>query len=315
MVVWSDSIDIYPGYGWEWRFKNGESGNDLQGGGEDPIFTLPFSPSHDSHVKRQNGTTYNWARTLGPFAILFLPFPRVPLNRSIFLARTPFLVLLSTRSFKRDPPPPPHRLDAFPIFHGGHGTAGWNNLGNVESDRIIWRLETPIWRVQSPFTIAFQIGSLERALRRMRRWIFLSEVCLSNTPILPPTQLSLESSIDEPSSFFPSPIPKYKDSISLSSIHRSKGKGGEKGDVFRTRGINSPEKDDFYDAGEESFNDPVKLPHDRTFVLRATIKGVENRRKKKGLGGREGKQVRGREYISDGNGCGSCRERCWRCVK
>lgn len=38
----------------------------------------------------------------------------------------------------------------------------------------------------------------------------------------PPSQLSLESSIDEPSPFS---SPKYKDSISLSSIHRSRGKG------------------------------------------------------------------------------------------
>lgn len=52
----------------------------------------------------------------------------------------------------------------------------------------------------------------------------------------PPSQLSLESSIDEPSPFS---SPKYKDSISLSSIHRSRGKGKI---FFRTRAINFPEK-------------------------------------------------------------------------
>lgn len=43
---------------------------------------------------------------------------------------------------------------------------GWNNLGNVVSDQIIWRAQSPIRRAQSPFMIVFQIDSLEWVPRR-----------------------------------------------------------------------------------------------------------------------------------------------------
>lgn len=82
----------------------------------------------------------------------------------------------------------------------------------------------------------------------------------------PPSQLSLESSIDEPSSFSSS---KYKDSISLvdPSIERKRK------NFFRTRAINFPEK---MILRRELTIRLKRLIYLR-FILRATIKGVENR--------------------------------------
>lgn len=89
-----------------------------EGQGEDSIFILPFPAiPHLSHEivgkgrQSRNGERTKWndvrCTRLGTDSwstrFSFSLFPRVPLNRSIFLARTPFLVLLSTRSFKRDP--------------------------------------------------------------------------------------------------------------------------------------------------------------------------------------------------------------------
>lgn len=84
------------------------------------------------------------------------------------------------------------KADAFPIFQ--QPWTGWNNLGNVESDQIIWRTQSPIWRAQSSFMIVFQIGSLEWAPRCetidfsfgtcLYRWIShrVSSLCSMNDP-------------------------------------------------------------------------------------------------------------------------------------